>query len=182
MKKLTQALPAAALIAAVMAVSASTGAVAAAMITGADIKNNTVTSADLKNKSVTGKDVKDGALTAADLSSATVSALKGTDGANGAAGTNGTNGTNGAAGAPGVSGLVQVEATAVVAPSDAKVLKVTCPAGKKILGIAADWSTTNLIDSTAYIFPDLTAGEGYAFNDGGINQTFRVSATCATVG
>ena len=173
MKKLTQALPAAALIAAVMAVSASTGAVAAAMITGADIKNNTVTSADLKNKSVTGKDVKDGALTAADLSSATVSALKGT---------NGTNGAAGAAGAPGVSGLVQVEATAVVAPSDAKVLKVTCPAGKKILGIAADWSTTNLIDSTAYVFPDLTAGEGYAFNDGAINQTFRVSATCATVG
>ena len=173
MKKLTQALPAAALIAAVMAVSASTGAVVAAMITGADIKNNTVTSADLKNKSVTGKDVKDGALTAADLSSATVSALKGTNGAAGAAG---------AAGTPGVSGLVQVEATAVVAPSDAKVLKVTCPAGKKILGIAADWSTTNLFDSTAYIFPDLTAGEGYAFNDGGINQTFRVSATCATVG
>ena len=176
MKKLTQALPAAALIAAVMAVSASTGAVAAAMITGADIKNNTVTSADLKNKSVTGKDVKDGALTAADLSSATVSALKGTNGTNGAAG------AAGAAGAPGVSGLVQVEATAVVAPSDAKVLKVTCPAGKKILGIAADWSTTNLIDSTAYVFPDLTAGEGYAFNDGAINQTFRVSATCATVG
>ena len=176
MKKLTQALPAAALIAAVMAVSASTGAVAAAMITGADIKNNTVTSADLKNKSVTGKDVKDGALTAADLSSATVSGLKGTNGTNGAAG------AAGAAGAPGVSGLVQVEATAVVAPSDAKVLKVTCPAGKKILGIAADWSTTNLIDSTAYVFPDLTAGEGYAFNDGAINQTFRVSATCATVG
>ena len=176
MKKLTRALPAAALIAAVMAVSASTGAVAAAMITGADIKNNTVTSADLKNKSVTGKDVKDGALTAADLSSATVSALKGTNGTNGAAG------AAGAAGAPGVSGLVQVEATAVVAPSDAKVLKVTCPAGKKILGIAADWSTTNLIDSTAYVFPDLTAGEGYAFNDGAINQTFRVSATCATVG
>ena len=176
MKKLTRALPAAALIAAVMAVSASTGAVAAAMITGADIKNNTVTSADLKNKSVTGKDVKDGALTAADLSSATVSGLKGTNGTNGAAG------AAGAAGAPGVSGLVQVEATAVVAPSDAKVLKVTCPAGKKILGIAADWSTTNLIDSTAYVFPDLTAGEGYAFNDGAINQTFRVSATCATVG
>ena len=176
MKKLTRALPAAALIAAVMAVSASTGAVAAAMITGADIKNNTVTSADLKNKSVTGKDVKDGALTAADLSRATVSGLKGTKGTNGAAG------AAGAAGAPGVSGLVQVEATAVVAPSDAKVLKVTCPAGKKILGIAADWSTTNLIDSTAYVFPDLTAGEGYAFNDGAINQTFRVSATCATVG
>ncbi len=169
--KLTRVLPAVA-IASVIALSASTGAVAAGMITGADIKNNSVASADIKNKSVTGKDVKDGALTAADLSTATLGDLKGATGPAGAAG---------AAGAPGVSGLVQVEVTSSVAPSDSKTLVVSCPAGKKILGLASDWTNTFLLTSSERFNPDLTGGEAFGFNDTASSKTLRASAICGFV-
>jgi len=43
------------------------GAVAGAMITGKQIKNNTVTTKDIKNNSLTGADVADGSLAGADV-------------------------------------------------------------------------------------------------------------------
>jgi hypothetical protein len=50
----------------VLIVTAGT-ATAAALITGADIKNNTVASKDLKNNNVASKDLKDGSVSSADL-------------------------------------------------------------------------------------------------------------------
>jgi hypothetical protein len=56
------------LVAAALLVGAgSGGAVAGAMITGKQIKDNTVTGKDIKNRSLTGIDLKDGTLTGADL-------------------------------------------------------------------------------------------------------------------
>ncbi|WP_370288412.1 hypothetical protein [Nocardioides sp.] len=58
-----------ALLAAVVLVVAagSGGAVAGALITGKQIKNESVTGADLKNGTVTGVDLKDGALSGAEV-------------------------------------------------------------------------------------------------------------------
>ncbi|WGX96476.1 hypothetical protein [Nocardioides sp. L-11A] len=53
----------------------TSGAVAGAMITGKQIKNNTVTTKDIKNGSLTGVDVADGSLDVADLSAAVRSGL-----------------------------------------------------------------------------------------------------------
>lgn len=53
----------------------TSGAVAGAMITGKQIKNNTVTTKDIKNNNLTGADVADGSLDTADLSGAVRSGL-----------------------------------------------------------------------------------------------------------
>ena len=181
--KLTRALPALA-IAAVIATSASTGAVAAAaFITGSDIVNGTVTTADLKNNNVLGKDVKDGALTSADLSPATVSSLKGATGpagAKGAAGASGPAGPAGAAGAPGVSGLERVQVSKSVPNTQDGFVDVFCPTGKKMLGLQADWSTTYDPTSGA-ISGGLTYGTVFGRNTSGGTQTLRAYATCAFV-
>jgi hypothetical protein len=166
--KLVRVLPAAVVLAAVVAVSASTGAVAGAMITGADIKNGSVASADIKNNSVTGKDVKNRALTAADLSAATVVTFEG-----GA-------GPAGPAGPTGFIGLQQVEKTLAVESGATINLVITCPDGKKMLGIAASW--TDSVDPTATKVTNLTSGTGYAKNTTGSTQTLRVTATCAVTG
>ena len=187
--KLTRALPALA-IAAVIATSASTGAVAAAaFITGADIVNGTVTTADLKNNNVLGKDVKDGALTAADLSAATLGGLKGATGPAGPAGAVGPAGAKGAAGAAGpagaagatgVSGLERITASKSVPVNVETEVDVYCPAGKKILGLAGDWSATS--DGTsALIGPTLTYGTVYGINKTSSVQMLRAYATCAFV-
>jgi len=53
---------------------------AAAMISGADIKNNTVTSADIKNNTVKSKDVADKSLAIKDFKASTKAALTGAEG------------------------------------------------------------------------------------------------------
>lgn len=53
---------------AILAVAGTTGAVAAKMIDGGDIKNGTVTSKDIKNNSLIGYDIKNGSIGAADIS------------------------------------------------------------------------------------------------------------------
>ena len=50
----------------------ATGATAAALITGADIKNGTVASADLKNNNVASVDIKDGTVASVDIKNGTV--------------------------------------------------------------------------------------------------------------
>lgn len=49
-------------------VACSSTAVAAGLITGRDIKNNTVTTKDIKNNNLTGRDIKNGSLAFGDLS------------------------------------------------------------------------------------------------------------------
>jgi hypothetical protein len=163
--KLVRVLPAAAVIATVVAVSASTGAVAGAVITGADIKNGSVTSADVKNKSLTGKDVKNRALTAADLSAATIAQLKG---------------GSGPAGPAGISGLQRVENTKAISAGAAGNVVVACPEGTKMLGIAADW-TASVEPTSTWINPSLNSGTAYGMNNAGSTKTLRASATCAVV-
>jgi hypothetical protein len=48
----------------------TSGAVAGAMITGKQIKNNSVTTKDIKNNNLTGGDIADGSISAADLAAA----------------------------------------------------------------------------------------------------------------
>jgi hypothetical protein len=55
----------------VLIVTAAT-ATAAALITGADIKDNTVASADLKNNNVASVDIKDGSISSADIKNGTI--------------------------------------------------------------------------------------------------------------
>ena len=182
--KLARVLPAAAALAAVIAVSASTGAVAGALITGADIKNGTVASADIKNKSITGKDVKDGALGTADLSPAAVTELQGGAGKvgpMGPAGQAGPKGDTGAPGAPGVSGLQHVTGTKDIGAGAGGNVQIACPAGKKVLGVSGDW-TTSVAPTATSISATLLTGSAYGFNDTDSTKTLRVTATCATVG
>ncbi|GAA5117548.1 hypothetical protein GCM10023339_28560 [Alloalcanivorax gelatiniphagus] len=182
--KLVRVLPAAAVLAAVVAVSASTGAVAGALITGADIKNGSVVSADIKNKSVTGKDVKDGALSKADLSAATLAELtsgSGQAGPMGLAGPIGPKGDNGPAGPAGVSGLQYVTNTKDIGVGTGSNVQVACPAGKKILGVSGDW-TASVLPTATSISATLLTGSAYGFNDTDATKTLRVTATCATVG
>lgn len=78
-------------LAGVLVVGATGGAVAGTVITGADVKNN----------SLTGKDVKDRSLTAKDLSAQARGDLAGEQGPAGPPGPPGTTGAPGAPGAPG---------------------------------------------------------------------------------
>lgn len=176
--KLVRVLPAAAALAAVVAVSASTGAAAGALITGADIKNGTVASADIKNQGVTGKDVRNRTLTSSDLTAATVAKFVGGAGQPGPTGPVGPIGPIGPAG---ISGLQRVENTKDIGAGAAGTVVVACPAGTKLLAIAADW-TASVEPTAARINPSLTSGTAYAMNNAGSTKTLRASATCAVVG
>lgn len=79
---------------------------AAAMITGADIKDGTVSSADIKNSSVKSKDIRNGTLRVKDFKASTKNALTGPAGADGADGAPGPAGPAGPAGSAKAYGLV----------------------------------------------------------------------------
>lgn len=93
--------------AAVLAVSAGSGAVAGAMITGKDIKNHTIEAQDLDRESVTTNKVKDETLKLKDLSSEVTDKL-GVKGPAGPAGPAGAAGPQGPAGPMGGSHVTQV--------------------------------------------------------------------------
>ena len=117
------------------------------------------------------------------LSPATVSSLKGATGpagAKGAAGAAGPAGAAGAAGAPGVSGLQYVSASVTIGAGSSNSVTVNCPAGKKILGLSADWSST-LDPTSAAISSTLTGGFAFGKNTFGAAQDLRAHATCAFV-
>jgi hypothetical protein len=77
-----------------LAVSFSGGALAAALITGADIKDGTITTADIKNETLKVKDISPTAL----------DSLRGQQGATGPAGPRGETGATGATGSQGPTG------------------------------------------------------------------------------
>jgi hypothetical protein len=83
-----------------------------ALITGAQIKNNSVTGADVKNKSLTAADIK--------------GRLRGAPGARGPAG---PAGAQGPAGPPGIQRLVSVSASKVVPTNVIDSVIALCPAG-----------------------------------------------------
>lgn len=102
--------------AAMLAVSAGSGAVAGSMITGKDIRNRTIEAQDLQRGAVTTNKVKNGTLKLKDLGSDVMSKLdasggvagpqgaKGETGARGETGPRGLKGETGAAGANGATG------------------------------------------------------------------------------
>ena len=110
---------AAIVLAGVVAVSATTGAVAGSLVTGAQVANG----------SLTGKDVKDGSLKTADLAAKTRTALTGPPGPTGAVGP---------AGPPGVNTLRVVTRFASVPANTPTTVSAECPTGQKATG-GAGW-------------------------------------------
>lgn len=87
-----------------LAVTLSSSAYAATLITGNNIRNGTVTTADLKDNNVTGTDIKDGSIVPDDMSTAAHNSLKGDTGPAGPQGDAGATGEKGATGAKGDTG------------------------------------------------------------------------------
>jgi hypothetical protein len=151
-----RSIPTIAIAGVLVAISATSGATAALVITGNDIKNGTVTTKDIKNGTLTTKDVKNGTLKTQDLKASTVDDLKG---------------ATGPAGAPGVSGYQLVTATTSVPANAGAKLTNSCPAGKRVLGAAADLSGS-------------FDGTGVDINDGGTGATattWNYEATAGTL-
>lgn len=161
------------LFAAGLLLSGATGAFAATVITGANVKD----------ESLTGKDVKNGSLGLTEFSAGAKSGLKGATGATGAtgpAGPAGPAGPQGAAGAQGASGISAYELVTksqAVAANTVSSLNVACPAGKKVLGAAGHW---NLSDQAVQVFMTTTGATVYT---PGIpaQDTLNVRITCAVV-
>lgn len=136
-------------------------AVAGALITGANVKNNSLSGLDILNESLGTKDVRNGSLLPKDFKAGALPAgpqgpagPAGPAGPQGPAGPNGPAGAKGPQGAKGATGLVgpkgakgdkgdkgdpglsgyQVVAKKSAADSQDKIVSVPCPAGKKALG------------------------------------------------
>ena len=115
--------------------SLSGTAVAGALITGANVKNNSLTGIDVKNESIGSVDVKNGTLRAIDFKAGTLLAgPQGPAGPAGPLGPAGPQGPAGPAGLNGVSGLEIVFATSPVDSLSPKTVTATCPGGKKVVG------------------------------------------------
>ena len=116
--------------------SLSGTAVAGALITSANVKNNSLTGIDIKNESLGTKDVKNGSLLPKDFKAGVLPA-----GQQGPVGPPGPPGSQGNPGQNGISGLEVVYETSAMNSDTEKVVTASCPAGKKVV-----------------------AGGGYAFN------------------
>lgn len=127
---LRRGIPTVAIAAALVLFSATSGATAALVITGKQIKDNSVTTYDVKN----------GTLKTQDLAAGAVSALKGATGPTGPQGATGPAGPQGPAGAPGLSGREVVNNSASIASSGVGSVEATCPAGKSAISVAGSFS------------------------------------------
>ena len=156
MSLFTRTTPVLVLLAAALVVGASGGAVAGAMITGAQIKNNTVTTSDIKN----------GSLSAKDLSSAARTSLKGKTGPQGPAG---------------LAGLEVVESGTLLGSGEDGYASAACPAGKRPISVTGDWLGGN--QPTGTRLGETLGGSGYAYgiNTSVANDTLRVQVLCASV-
>lgn len=156
-----------ALLAAGLLLSGATGAFAATVITGANVKD----------ESLTGKDVKNGSLGIGELSAGARSGLKGATGATGPAGPAGPQGAAGEQGASGISGYELVAKSQVVPANSISSLTLACPSGKKVLGAAGHW---NISDQAVQVF--MTSSGATVYTPGIPTQdTLNVRLTCAVV-
>lgn len=132
--------------------SATGGAVAASLITGADIKNGTVTT----------KDIKDETLTLGDISAGAEDALQG------------------ATGPAGVSGWVMVTVLSdSIATGTSGSVVVDCPAGKRLTGGMVDWSEGyGPVSMRARSESSMRA---YGSNTRGVADTLVATIFCAKV-
>lgn len=176
-------LPSPALIIALAALFAATSgtAVAAKLITGKQIANNSIAGADVKNGSLQKKDLSAKARAAL----AGVAGPQGPAGPAGPAGPKGADGATGPAGAPGVSGReVVVESTETNSDAE-KTALATCPAGKQVIGGGAN-VFPNTVDDVVVreAFPSSTTGfyvEAQEIGAIGANWQVAAYAICATV-
>ena len=138
----TRILPALALSAVVIGSVTAGSAVAAELITGAQIKNGTITGTDVKDGSLTGKDIKNGSLGQGELSPGTQKKLD----------------------EPAVQGYQVVTETISVPANGQNSLFLFCPAGKIALSGGSSWANAAL-ESDAVVnesFPGKQIGEFFA--------------------
>ena len=177
--RIPRSLPLIAAVIVALLVAATTGAVAAKKITGADIAANTVTSNNIKN----------GTLAPADFSPAAKTALKGAKGATGATGATGPQGPAGPQGADGATGagledfgFYQAVATAVPANTNDFVVEGDCPTGQSIIGAWAYWATNNSALQVSVGFIDDTTMAAVAYSTGIPDaQNATIQFSCATI-
>jgi hypothetical protein len=124
--------PATVIAALALLFSLSGTAVAGALITGANVKNNSLTGLDVKNESLGTADVKNGSLLPKDFKAGALPA--GPQGPAGPAGPAGPVGPAGPQGPSGVSGLEIVYENTLNDSDTQKSVLATCPAGKKVVG------------------------------------------------
>jgi hypothetical protein len=127
-------------------------AVAGALITGKNVKNNSIAGVDILNESLGSKDVKNGSLLPKDFKAGSLPA-----GPQGPAGQAGPAGPQGPAGANGVSGLEIVYENTLNNSDTQKSVMATCPAGKKVV-----------------------AGGGFAYGPGGFPAEVGIVASFPT--
>jgi hypothetical protein len=106
-------------------------AVAGALITGANVKNNSLSGLDILNESLGTKDVRNGSLLPKDFKAGSLPA--GQQGPAGPPGPPGAPGAQGNPGQNGVSGLEIVYESTLVNSDTQKSVMATCPAGKKVI-------------------------------------------------
>lgn len=130
--------------------SLSGTAVAGALITGANVKNNTIAGIDILNESLGSKDVRDGSLLPKDFKAGSLPT--GQQGLQGPAGPPGPAGAQGNPGQNGVSGLEIVYENTLNNSDTQKSVMATCPAGKKVIaGGGFAWSPGSFPDQVAIV-------------------------------
>jgi uncharacterized protein YjbI with pentapeptide repeats len=149
-------------------VAGTGGAVAAGLVTSAQIKDNTVASVDLRNGSAAGVDVKDGSLTGADVGNGS---LTGADVGNGSlTGADVQDGSLTGADVAGGVGTVRYAFQNGTATNN-KAVAMTLPAGSYVL-TGSMWASTSTTTATSASVvcqfatptagPSLPGGDGYA--------------------
>ncbi|MCP9487417.1 MAG: collagen-like protein [Gaiellaceae bacterium MAG52_C11] len=164
-------------------------AVAGALITGAQIKNNTVSTLDLANNSARSIDVKDNSLTSVDIHNGALKAIdfapgQLTAGAVGPAGPAGPQGPSGAQGAQGTSGLEIVSAVSATSSDVNRQVEISCPAGKKLVGGGAhiwDAATDVALDESYPANPTTWRATAWEVNATGASWHLQAYAICANV-
>ena len=159
-------------------VASSGTAVAAKLITGKQVANNSIASVDVKNGSLQNKDLS--AKARAALTGAT-----GPQGAQGAQGPAGPAGPKGADGAPGISGREVVVETSVTNSDAEKTALASCPDGKRVIGGGANVFPNDVDDVVVReAFPSSATGFYVEAQEiGAVADNWQVAAyaICATV-
>ncbi|HEY1135271.1 MAG TPA: hypothetical protein VGE77_11920 [Nocardioides sp.] len=168
-------LPGLALGTAALVVAASSGAVAATVITGAQIADETITTKDVKNNSLSGADIGDSTLVGADVKNET---LSGADIGNG---TIYVSDLSSSALKPllRINGYETFRGEVTLANGTSDVLTLECPAGKLALNTTAFWNGSNDAIQTL-IAEDGTYAAAYPDNGTGSSDTAIFQLTCAT--
>lgn len=160
-------------------------AVAGALITGASVKNESLTGLDILNNSLGSAEIKNNSLLPIDIKGglpAGKQGAQGPSGPQGPAGPVGLAGPAGAQGAPGVSGLQIVTASSVNDSSASRLVDVSCPAGKYLVGGGTriyNASSFTAVDESYPINATTWRARAYEVTPTGLTWYLNVYAICA---